>query len=262
CGGDGHSGGNRQLSRPARRGPDRGGARRIPRAQAHSGRERLDWSRGGLMTTDTAAGKTIVALDLDSAREALALVDALDGHTGMFKVGHQLFVAEGPAIVRSIVSAGKRVFLDLKFHDIPNTVSEAAREAGKLGVTMFTLHASGGPEMIEAARRTLAAEFGERRPLIAAVTVLTSMNAAHLRQTGVADAPADHALRLGRMARESGADALVCSPDEIRLFRRALGDGVKLVCPGVRMAGQSLDDQKRTSTPREAIDAGADWIVV
>lgn len=215
------------------------------------------------MTKRTAgADRTIVALDVGSRRDALALVDALDGLVGMFKIGLQLFVAEGPDLVRAVLDRGHHVFLDLKLHDIPNTVARAAVECGRLGVSMLTVHAAGGAEMISAASHAVEAELGKSKPVLAAVTVLTSMDAAALGETGIHDSPHDQVLRLSALACQAGADGLVCSPMELRQLRGKLGAEVKLVTPGVRMPGQGADDQKRTATPAQALADGADWIVV
>jgi orotidine-5'-phosphate decarboxylase len=210
----------------------------------------------------TNESRVIVALDLSNAPDAEALVAGCGGLAGMLKVGKQLFVAAGPDIVRSIVGSGQKVFLDLKFHDIPNTVAKAAIEAARLGVSMMTIHASGGPEMIRATRAALEAECGPDRPVILAVTVLTSMDAESLRAIGIDRTPRDHVMRLARMAVEAGADGVVCSPEEITMLREALGPDPVIVTPGVRMPGQSADDQKRVATPAQAIADGADWIVV
>ena len=204
----------------------------------------------------------IVALDVASRREATVLVDALLGLTGMFKIGLELFLAEGPDVVRAVVDRGGRVFLDLKLHDIPNTVSRAAVEAARLGVSMLTVHGAGGPEMIAATCSALGDAFGEDTPIVAVVTVLTSMDKADLNRAGVPGSPRDQVLRLADLARDSGADGLVCSPMEVRELRERLGPAMKLTTPGVRMPGQSADDQKRIATPARALSDGADWVVV
>ncbi len=204
----------------------------------------------------------IVALDVSSRSEALGLVDAISGLAGMLKVGHQLFMAEGPAIVGELVERGERVFLDLKVHDIPNTASRAALEAARLGVSMMTVHASGGGEMIGATVRELEDSFAGRRPLVVAVTVLTSIDPDTLASTGVDGKLSEQVLRLGRMALDAGADGLVCSAHEIGILRNGFGGGPTIVTPGVRMRGQSPDDQQRVATPREAIEAGADNVVI
>ncbi len=204
----------------------------------------------------------IIALDVASRVEATNLVSRLTGHAGMFKVGHELFVAEGPDVVRAIVDGGDRVFLDLKLHDIPNTVSRAAIEAGNLGVSMMTVHAAGGPAMIQATRRALEDRYGEDRPTVVAVTVLTSIDEEILSQTGVGGSADDQVLRLARMAGQAGADGFVCSAREVRLLRDNLGASPTIVTPGVRMPAQPADDQKRIATPRDVVHAGADWVVV
>ncbi len=214
------------------------------------------------MNSERGDSPVIVALDVGSRQEASGLVTNLNGLVGMFKVGSELFVAEGPDIVRTIVDGGERVFLDLKLHDIPNTVSKAAVEAAGLGVSMLTIHASGGPEMIRTTRKALEDRFGEKRPIIVAVTVLTSIDDETLSRIGVSANSEDQVRRLAVMAVEAGADGVVCSAHEIRSLRNDLGSNPTIVTPGVRMPTQSADDQKRTRTPREALDAGADWLVV
>ena len=215
-----------------------------------------------VMNTEPKVCPVIVALDVGSRGEALGLVAQLTGLAGMFKVGNELFVADGPDVVRAIVDNGERVFLDLKLHDIPNTVSRAALEAAGLGVSMLTIHASGGSEMIQSTRKALEDRFGEDRPVIVAVTVLTSIDDETLTQTGISDTPDAQVLRLARMAGGAGADGFVCSSGEVKLVRENLDPSFKIVTPGVRMLTQSADDQKRVATPREALDAGADWLVI
>jgi orotidine-5'-phosphate decarboxylase len=207
----------------------------------------------------TDAERLIVAIDTTEPARAAALARAVAPHCGMFKLGLEFFAANGPAGVRGI--DGRPIFLDLKLHDIPNTVAGAVRGVLALAPRMLTLHAAGGAAMIAAARD--AAEVaGPARPMLLAVTVLTSLDAAALAATGVADGPAHQVVRLGRLAIEAGADGLVCSAHEIAALRDALGSAVKLVVPGIRPAGAQAGDQARTMTPRQAIDAGADWIVV
>jgi orotidine-5'-phosphate decarboxylase len=215
-----------------------------------------------MTTLDEKAARTIVALDVSSRSEAMSLVESLAGLPGMFKVGLQLFLGEGPDIVRAIVDRGERVFLDLKLHDIPNTVARAAAEAAKLGVSMLTIHGSGGEEMIRATSEHLEDRFGEDRPIVAVVTVLTSMDNRGLERTGVVGTAGEQVLRLAEMGRQAGADGVICSPDEVGPLRARLGQTVKLVTPGVRMPGQSADDQKRIATPAEALARGADWLVI
>jgi len=180
----------------------------------------------------------------------------------MFKVGMQLFTAEGPSLVMEIIEAGGKVFLDLKFHDIPNTVKHAAEEAAKLGVSMMTIHTSGGPAMMQAVAAELGEKFGHGKPLVVGVTVLTSLDDKSLGEVGINSDMENQVLRLARLAETSGLDGVVCSPREIRLIRGAVGRGFKIVTPGIRMPGQSVDDQQRTATPQEAIALGADYIVV
>ena len=206
--------------------------------------------------------KIIIALDVSTRKEALTLVESLHPMTGMFKVGMQLYTAEGPSFVRDIIAAGGKVFLDLKFHDIPNTVRKAALEAARLGVSMLTIHTSGGQAMMQAVSDELREKVGEKRPIVVGVTVLTSMDDGALRETGVSSSMEDQVLRLARLAEASSLDGIVCSPREIQMIRGAVGRNFKIVTPGVRMAGQAADDQQRTATPREAISYGADYIVV
>jgi orotidine-5'-phosphate decarboxylase len=201
----------------------------------------------------------IVAIDTTDTTRAAALAHAVAPHCGLFKLGLEFFVANGPAGVRAI--EGRPIFLDLKLHDIPNTVAGAVRAVLSLAPRMLTLHAAGGAAMIAAARAAAEAAGGAR-PMLLAVTVLTSLDAAALDATGVADAPQTQVLRLGRLAVAAGADGLVCSAHEVAALRATLGPTVKLVVPGIRPAGSAADDQARTMTPRAALAAGADWIVV
>ncbi len=214
----------------------------------------------------TAQDRLVLALDVDDASLALSLVDELRDIVGMFKVGHQLFTAFGPDIVRRITEKGCRVFLDLKYHDIPATVAKASAEAVKLGASIFNVHALGGLDMMKAAAesaREAAARSGRPQPVLLAVTVLTSMDEESLR----------HELKIGRslprtvshfagMAQRAGLDGVVASPREIVLLRRAVRGKFIILTPGVRPAGSGRDDQKRVMTPGEAIAAGADYIVV
>lgn len=215
----------------------------------------------------TAKGnRLIVALDVETAPEALGLVSMLTGVVGMFKIGSQLFTAAGPDLVREIVAAGERVFLDLKFHDIPNTVAAAGVEATRLGVSIFNLHAAGGSEMMRRTAQTVAecaASEGLARPLIIAVTVLTSANETTLAEVGYDLDPAELVPRLALLAEANGLDGVVASPREVGLIRSVVKQpGFIVVTPGVRPAGSELFDQQRVTTPREAIAAGADFIVV
>jgi orotidine-5'-phosphate decarboxylase len=206
--------------------------------------------------------KICIGLDVSTRKEAMDLVRALRDLAGLFKVGMQLYTAEGPSLIREIVEAGGKVFLDLKFHDIPNTVRSAAVEAAKLGVSMMTVHVSGGRQMMEAIAAELKDKFGAGKPLVVGVTVLTSLNDNALRELGMDATMDDQVLRLAKLAESSGLDGVVCSPREIQMIRGAVRRDFKIVTPGIRMPGQSADDQQRTATPREAIASGADYIVV
>ncbi len=202
--------------------------------------------------------RLIAALDTADPRQAAAWARALRPHCGMVKLGLEFFVANGPAAVRDI---GPPLFLDLKLHDIPNTVAGAVRAALSLAPRMLTLHAGGGSAMIAAARQAADAA-GAARPLLLAVTVLTSLNDADLRTLGIAATSGEHTLRLARLALAAGADGLVCSPLELGLLRAALGPAPVLVVPGIRPEGAASDDQARRMNPREAMAAGADWLVI
>jgi orotidine-5'-phosphate decarboxylase len=210
--------------------------------------------------------RLIVALDVDSLAQAERLAERLDGLVRRFKIGSQLFTAGGPAVVEAIQKRGAEVFLDLKFHDIPNTVAGAAREAARLGVFMFNVHASGGLAMMKAAADGAAAaavELSVRRPLAIAVTVLTSLDRAALhRELGVTSSVEGHVLRLSELAREAGLDGTVASPVEIAAIRRSLGAAWVIVTPGVRPAGSAAGDQSRVATPAAAARAGAHYRVV
>jgi orotidine-5'-phosphate decarboxylase len=206
--------------------------------------------------------KVCLALDVSSRTEALDLVRDLHDLAGMFKVGMQLFTAEGPSLVMEIIEAGGKVFLDLKFHDIPNTVKSAAAEAAKLGVSMMTIHTAGGAAMMQAVSSELSEKFGNAKPLVVGVTVLTSLDDKALGEVGVSSSMDAQVLRLAKLAEASGLDGVVCSPREIQMIRGAARRGFKIVTPGIRMPGQSADDQQRTATPNEAFAAGTDYIVV
>ena len=201
--------------------------------------------------------RIIVALDLRTSDEALALVRQLSSHAGLFKIGLQLYTAAGPEIVRAVRDLGGRVFLDLKLHDIPNTVRRAVESAGSLGVEMLTLHLSGGRAMIEAAVGAAAPEM-----LLLGVTVLTSANDATLREIGVVSAMEEQVLRLAQLGVESGIQGFVASPHELAPLRTAHGAKIKIVTPGIRPTGSPAEDQKRTITPAEALKAGADFLVI
>jgi orotidine-5'-phosphate decarboxylase len=205
------------------------------------------------------AERLIVALDTADTSQAERWARAVAPYCGLFKLGMEFYLANGQAGVRGIT--GRPIFLDLKLHDIPNTVAGAVNAVLPLAPRMLTLHASGGFAMIEGARRA-AETAGAERPMLLAVTVLTSLDAASLAATGVAGDPASQAVRLARLALSAGADGLVCSPLEVRMLRKALGDQVKLVVPGIRPTGSVRGDQARTMTAEDAVAAGADWIVV
>lgn len=204
--------------------------------------------------------RLIVALDYPAAAPALALAERLDPRLTRLKVGKELFVAAGPELVRSLTTRGFQVFLDLKFHDIPNTVAAACRAAARLGVWMLNVHASGGLKMMQAARAAL--EGLPTRPRLIAVTVLTSLERADLVQVGLDLEPEEQVLRLARLAAAAGLDGVVCSAHEAPLLKRELGSHFLLVTPGVRPASSAMDDQQRVLTPAQALRAGADYLVV
>lgn len=210
--------------------------------------------------------KLIVALDVETPDEAFALVKQLRGVAGMFKIGSQLFTLAGPQIVKDVVASGAKVFLDLKFHDIPHQVAGSARSAAQLGVSLFTIHASGGAEMMRRAAEAVA-EVAERegtaRPAVLAVTVLTSMDANSLTQIGINASAEESVLRLVKLAEQSGVDGVVASPHEAGKIRATVANGKFLiVTPGIRPSGGGGDDQRRVATPEAALQAGADYLVV
>ena len=207
----------------------------------------------------------IVALDLPTAEQAIALAEQVAPAVGAFKIGKELFTAVGPDIVRRIRATGASVFLDLKFHDIPNTVAKAVASAVRLDVQMLTIHTSGGSEMMRAAEESAqktAAQAGLNAPLVLGVTVLTSSDANTLAEIGCEPNPGKQVERLAKLAVASGLRGLVCSPLEIAQLRQILPASVQLVTPGIRTGAEKADDQKRTLTPREAMDAGASWLVI
>ena len=204
--------------------------------------------------------RLIVALDVPQADAALSLVERLDGACRWFKVGLELYLAAGEAIVTELRRRGLSVFLDLKFHDIPNTVAAAVRTAERLGVGMLTVHAGGGPAMLRAAAE--AAGESAAAPLLLAVTVLTSMDSAELSSIGIEAPPIVQAQRLAKMASACGIHGYVCSAQEAAALRSGLGRQAVLVTPGIRPHGEDTGDQKRVTTPADAIDAGADYLVV
>jgi orotidine-5'-phosphate decarboxylase len=211
--------------------------------------------------------RLIVALDVSSAAQARRIVQSIGESVSTYKIGKQLFTAEGPQIVRDLVSSGRKVFLDLKFHDIPNTVAGSVSEAAKLGISMLTVHASGGSKMLKAAVE--AAAQSAAKPMVIAVTVLTSLSDKDLEEIGIAGQVQTQVLRLGSLALKAGCGGLVASPLEARELRRGLGDGFAIFTPGIRMGDPTSpgdsgrpDDQARILTPKEAIVAGATYLVV
>ena len=207
----------------------------------------------------SAGKRLIVALDTIDPDRAHAWADAVSPHAGLLKLGLEFFLANGADGFRRIV--GAPIFLDLKLHDIPNTVAGGVRAVLPLKPRMLTIHALGGSAMVQAAHQA-AASAGPDRPMILAVTVLTSLGQTDLDAIGIAATPAEQVLRLGRLAVEAGADGLVCSPLEVAMLRQALGPVVKLIVPGIRPDGTVAGDQSRTMAPAQAVQAGADWIVV
>jgi orotidine-5'-phosphate decarboxylase len=203
------------------------------------------------------ADTIIVALDVPTKDAALELVDQLRGDISFFKIGLQLYTAEGPEIVRAVLATGAKVFLDLKLHDIPNTVARAVESASHLGVHMLTIHLSGASEMIRAATAARENDIS-----ILGVTVLTSATDQTLREIGISDKVDDQVLRLARLGVEANIDGIIASPHEIKKLRAEFGDKIKIVTPGVRPSWAEPDDQKRFMTPREAMEAGADYLVI
>ena len=218
------------------------------------------------MAEPAAPSRLIVALDTGEVAVAAGWAGAVAPHCGMLKIGLEFFLAHGADGVRAVARAGRPLFLDLKFHDIPNTVAGAVRAVLPMRPAMLTVHACGGGAMVEAARRAAeggAAEAGGgARPAVLAVTVLTSLDAAALYAVGVSGGPRQQVLRLAKLAVEAGADGLVCSAHEVAALRDALGGGPVLVVPGIRPAGAAAGDQARVTTPADAGAAGAAWIVV
>jgi orotidine-5'-phosphate decarboxylase len=217
----------------------------------------------------TAREKLIVALDVPTSDEALELVNTLSGSVGMFKIGSQLFTSVGPELVRKIVGAGNRVFLDLKFHDIPNQVAGATRAAAELGVSLLTVHASGGSEMLRRATEAVKQAGREKLTKVVAVTVLTSIDSSVLNQIGVNANPQESVKRLAGLAESAGVDGVVASPQEVAMLRSSIGrPDFLIVTPGIRPqvveegSQTFVEDQKRVATPASALAAGADYLVV
>jgi len=209
--------------------------------------------------------RLIVALDVPDMKSAKHLVKILYPTVEIFKIGSYLFTACGPEVVEMVHKTGGKVFLDLKFHDIPNTVANAASEVAKMGVFMFNVHASGGAKMMQAAvdaARKAAAVAAKPKPLVLAVTVLTSMDEPDLRQMGILRNTDEQVMHLAAIAQEAGCDGVICSVEEASNIRKTLGNNFVIVTPGIRPSGSDIADQKRIATPHSAIEAGADYIVV
>lgn len=211
------------------------------------------------LSTSTPKDRLAVALDFPSAQSALDLVDRLSGTCSWFKVGMELYYATGNSLIETLRNRGFHVFLDLKLHDIPNTVAGAVRSATQAGASLLTIHAAGGPAMMAAAAE---ASTGPDGPRLLAVTVLTSMDASELAAIGVASSPAEQVLRLAKLAKQSGINGMVCSAEEIGALRSELGDETLLVIPGIRPTGSDIGDQRRIATPAAAIQRGASMLVV
>lgn len=208
-----------------------------------------------------SASPILVALDYADKNAALAFADSVNPQDCRLKVGKEMFTLFGPELVRDLHRRSFEVFLDLKFHDIPNTAARAVAAAAELGVWMVNVHASGGVRMMEAARRALE-PYGKNAPLLIAVTVLTSMEQDDLRGIGIDLAPADYAERLARLTRDCGLDGVVCSAQEAVRIKAACGQAFRLVTPGIRPQGSDAGDQRRIMTPRQAADAGVDYMVI
>lgn len=205
--------------------------------------------------------KVVVALDFDNKADALAFVDKIQPSDCRLKVGKEMFTYFGPEFVKELVGRGFDVFLDLKFHDIPNTVAKAVKAAADLGVWMVNVHASGGLKMMEKAKEILL-PYGDKAPLLIAVTVLTSMSEDDLEGVGINKSPAEHVNALATLAQNAGLDGVVCSAWEAESLKDTFGDDFKLVTPGIRPAGSATDDQKRIMTPEQAVDVGVDYLVI
>lgn len=209
--------------------------------------------------------KLVLALDVDNKEKAETLVKELKDYVGVFKVGKELFTAEGPSIFKMIRDNGGKIFADLKYHDIPNTVASAARTLVRHGVEIFNVHASGGYEMMKKTREAIedeSAKLGVKRPVFLAVTVLTSLNDDDMKRIKVSESAKEHVLTLAKLAKEAGADGIVCSPQEIEMIKREIGVDFITLTPGVRPVWAAAGDQKRVMTPKEAVDKGTDYIVV
>lgn len=214
----------------------------------------------------SARERLVLALDVNNFKKAEELVDKLTDYVGVFKIGNQLFTAEGIKVIKMVQEKGGKVFLDLKFHDIPNTVARAAEVVSKLGVYIFDIHTSGGYEMMKAtveASKKSSFALGISKPLILGVTLLTSINQEILeKEIGIKKSLEEQVVHLAKLAEAAGLDGVVASPWEIKALRAACGEGFVILTPGIRPAGKSDDDQKRIMTPQEAIKLGADFIVI
>lgn len=214
-----------------------------------------------MLDTQLMDPKVIVALDYDNQNDALAFVDRIEPGSCRLKVGKEMFTFYGPDFVRKLHDRGHSVFLDLKFHDIPNTCSKAVKVAAELGVWMVNVHASGGERMMTASREILE-PYGKDRPLLIGVTVLTSMESSDLAGIGISRSPQEQVMNLATLTKNSGLDGVVCSAQEASLLKSNLGQEFKLVTPGIRPAGSAAGDQRRVMTPVEAIAAGSDYLVI
>jgi len=205
--------------------------------------------------------KVVIALDYDNKQQALAFIEQLDPSTCRLKIGKEMFTHFGPEFVKLVVAKGFDVFLDLKFHDIPNTVAKAVKAAADLGVWMVNVHASGGRRMMEAAKAILE-PYGDKAPLLIAVTVLTSMDQSDLAELGIELTPAEQVKRLALLTKSAGLDGVVCSSHEAEELKALLGKSFKLITPGIRPAGSEAGDQRRIKTPKQAIESGSDYLVI
>lgn len=214
------------------------------------------------LSVSQADPKILIALDFDQAAQAVDFARQLDPSLCRLKVGKELFTTAGPNVVKPLIDMGFDVFLDLKFHDIPNTVAKAVKAAAEMGVWMVNVHASGGTRMMVAAREMLDSLTLERKPLLIAVTVLTSMDESDLAGTGVSRKPAEQVLHLANLAKESGMDGVVCSAQETQALKAQCGADFCLVTPGIRPADAKADDQRRTATPAQALENGSHYLVI
>jgi orotidine-5'-phosphate decarboxylase len=205
--------------------------------------------------------KVVIALDYQDKQQALDFINQLDPASCRLKIGKEMFTHFGPEFVKQLVAKKFDVFLDLKFHDIPNTVAQAVKAAADLGVWMVNVHASGGRRMMEAAKAILE-PYGDKAPLLIAVTVLTSMDESDLKELGIDLSPAEQVKRLAKLAQSSGLDGVVCSAHEANELKALLGSEFKLITPGIRPVGSDAGDQRRIMTPKQAIEAGSDYLVI